>query len=118
MLRRSHADHRDLRGGLRAAPSTEPKPGRDQDRYVMIPITTVSLFTTNRLCCWLIAGNVEALPNQASTTRNAPSAAYKSHSIRLLSAIVRPFGLTPRTAYHFHARPLRYRRQPNRHSAA
>ena len=84
----------------------------------MIPITTVSLFTTNRLCCWLIAGNVEALPNQASTTPNARSAAYKSHSIRLLSAIVRPFGLTPRTAYDFHARPLRYRRQPNRHSAA
>jgi hypothetical protein len=29
MLRRSRADHRDIRGGLRAAPSTEPKPGRD-----------------------------------------------------------------------------------------
>jgi hypothetical protein len=57
----------------------------------MIPITTVSLFTTNRLCCWLIAGNVEALPNQASTTPNAPSAACKSHSITRLSAIVRPF---------------------------
>ncbi len=83
----------------------------------MIPITTVSLVTTNRLCCWLIAGNVEALPKQASTTRNAASAACKSHSIRLLSAIVRPFGLTPCTAYNFHARPLRYRRQPNPHSA-
>lgn len=81
----------------------------------MIPITTVSLCTNNRLCCWLIAGNVEALPNQASTTRNAP--ACKSHSIRLLSAVVRPFGLAPCTVYDFHARPLRYRRQPNPHSA-
>ena len=76
----------------------------------MIPITTVSLFTTNRLCCWLIADNVEALPNQASTTPNPPAAACKSHSITRLSAIVRPFGPTPRTAYDFHARPPRYRR--------
>lgn len=64
----------------------------------MIPITTVSLVTTNRLCCWLIAGNVEALPKQASTTRNAASPACKSHFIRLLSAIVMP--VWPYTLYH------------------
>lgn len=84
----------------------------------MMTITTVSLVTANRLSCWLTAGNVEALPNQASTTRNATSAASKSHSISLLSAIVRPFRFTLCTAYGFRAPLLRYRRQPNPHSAS
>jgi hypothetical protein len=83
----------------------------------MMTIATVSLVTANRLYCWLTAGYVEALPKQASTTRNAPSATYKSHSIRLLSAIIHPLGLMLCTAYGFHAPTLRYRRQPNFHSA-
>ena len=83
----------------------------------MMTITTVSLITTNRLSCWLTAGNVEPLPNQASTTRNATSAARKSHSISSLSAIVRPSRLTLCTTYGFRPPPLRYRRRPNPHSA-
>ena len=55
----------------------------------MMTIATVSLVTANRLYCWLTAGYVEALPKQASTTRNAPSATYKSHSISLVSVAKR-----------------------------
>jgi len=69
----------------------------------MTPIAALSFFTANRFCYWLTAGNVEVRPKQASTARNEPSAACKSHSIQLLSTIVRPFGLTPRKPYGFHA---------------
>jgi len=34
-LRCSHGDHRDVRGRLRAAPSTDHQAARDQDRQVM-----------------------------------------------------------------------------------
>ena len=65
----------------------------------MTPIAAISLVTADQLSCWLAAGNVEVRPKQASTVRNEPSAACKSHSIQLLSTIVRPFGLTPRKPY-------------------
>jgi hypothetical protein len=64
----------------------------------MTPITIISLFTANRFRYWLTAGNVGVRPKQASTARNEPSAACRSRSIRLLSTILRPFGLTPRKA--------------------
>jgi hypothetical protein len=38
VLRCSHGDHRDVRGGLRAAPPTDHQAAPDQDRHVMMPI--------------------------------------------------------------------------------
>ena len=69
----------------------------------MTPSAALSFFTANRFCYWLTAGILELRPKQVSTPRNEPSAACKSHSIQLLSTIVRPFGLTPRKPYGFHA---------------
>jgi len=76
----------------------------------MTPITTILLFTANRFCYRLTAGNVEVRPKQTSTARNEPSAARKSHSTRLLSTTVRPFGLNSHKAYGFSTRLLRHRR--------
>jgi hypothetical protein len=83
----------------------------------MITIATISLFTANRLCCWLTDGNVEPWPEKASTLRIEPSAACKARSITLLSAIASPIGHTRRSAHRFDRRLLRHRSQSNPHSA-
>jgi len=83
----------------------------------MMPIATISLVTADQSCCWLAAANVAARPKPASTPRNASSAARKSCSIGLLSAIITPFGPRRRSARGPHWRPLHRRPQPNPHSA-
>ena len=83
----------------------------------MMPIATVSLVTADQLCCWLTAGNVGARPQRASTPRNEASAARKSCSIGLLSAIVCPFGPPRHSARGLDGRPPHRRLQPNPHSA-
>jgi hypothetical protein len=51
----------DVRGRLRAAPPTDHQAARDQDRHVMMPITTISLVTADQLSCRLADDPIRSL---------------------------------------------------------
>ena len=83
----------------------------------MMPIATISLVTADQLSCWLATADDHAWPECASTARNDHSFLRESQPIRLISAIVCPFGPPRHSARRPHGRPLHRRPQPNSHSA-
>ena len=63
----------------------------------MMPIATISLVTADQLSCRLAAADDHAWPECTSTARNDHSFVCESQPIRLISAIVCPFGALRRT---------------------
>ena len=63
----------------------------------MIPIATISLVTADQSSCRLAAADDHAWPECTSTARNDHSFVRESQPIRLISAIVSPFGALRRT---------------------
>ena len=76
VLRRTHGDHRAVRGRPHAASSADPGPGCDQDRHVMMMLATVLLVTADRLAAgsWpatMALGSI-ADPSSRRTRASAP----------------------------------------------
>ena len=63
----------------------------------MMPIATISLVTADQLSSRLAAADDRAWPECTSTARNDHSFVCESQPIRLISAIVCPFGALRRT---------------------
>jgi len=63
----------------------------------MMPIATISLVTADQLSCWIAAADDHAWPKCALTARNDHSFVCESQPIRLISAIVCPFGALRRS---------------------
>ena len=63
----------------------------------MMPIATISLVTADQLSCRLAAADDRAWPECTSTARNDHSFVCESQPIKLISAIVSPFGALRRT---------------------
>jgi len=83
----------------------------------MMPIATISLVTADQLSCWLAAADDRTWPECASTAPNDPSFVREPQPLRLIAAIICPFGPPRRSPRHLNGRPLHRRPQPNPHSA-
>ena len=79
----------------------------------MMPIATISLVTADQLSCWLAAADDHAWPEYASTARNDHSFVRESQPMRLIAAIVCPFGALRRSPRGPNERPPHRRPQPN-----
>jgi len=102
----SHGNHRDLRGGLYAAPSTHHHASRDQDRHVMI--RSPPSRSSPPINC--PAGLLQPMITHGLKLLQLPphdhSFAHESPAQRLLVAIICQFGPPRHYARGSHQRPL------------
>jgi hypothetical protein len=78
LLRRPHDHHRDLRGRLPAAPSSEPASCRNQNRHVMSTTTASNTRSADPVSRWPLPGHASARPNRSPASlpvsRSSPKA--------------------------------------------